>query len=1242
MIGVGFFRSKMVKVVGTFLLALLFFVVHNHFNRYEKLSSAFSFDKNDFESVLHQHQRTISNALYDLVGRAANSKGNYGSCFKNGAFHDYSFYVFSNDSLVAWNNAMVPVDSLKPGAFSKPILLFPNGWFLVQSHKRDSISAFGLMRIRSGYFFENEYLFESFHPSFKFSSVPDIVTTPLEDRFNISDRDGQYLFSLRFNGLKPLWGKSTFINGVAFILFVLFLIVFGRNILKYYVMSISKSYALLLGLFFLCIIYFSLLSIRFSPALLGCSLLSPSIYALAWWLPSLGFFVILAFFVFIWSLWFYRISDDFYLFNRSFCQKYSLVRPLIYLLLSGLYFMLVNMAVVLLVEHSNDLSFFIEPVDISVVSFSKILIIFLFLVSFVLVTIRLLSFVKTDLDYRLLWLVLGGIVVLGGLVTLFIGHVFALVSTVVFALFHFLLVYFKREYKGTIGYAMLVGFAFLFSLFFVLRISYLTNVKEKRNRKLLIQNLSFRLMREDDPVAEMFLQQIEKSIRTDAFLQQHLAVSQFNNSAITEYLRKSYFEGYFSRYDLQVIPCNENSELLITGSNDSYNCYNYFYSMLASFGARIAPSSSFYFLKDGDGRSSYFGEFNFADSSAAVFSRLFIEINSKPYFVGMGYPELLTNKGDRLNIEQYAGYSYAKYVDGRLVSRFGDYDYHLSSQWVGTKEKQNFSFFELEGYSHLLFQSGTNQLVVLSYPLLSIKHLMVNFSFIFLVILLFSSFLLSVVTTHRYRFFQSRSIQERIQFSFVVLLIFLLITMCVVSVVYSLHEFELKNRMVMSQKLRSVMVDLQHAIGHEEKLNPSYTDYLNQLLQKSANVFFTDVNLYGTDGHLLGTSRSELYAKGIVSPLINHKAYYAMAIQEEPEFMAKESIGSLNYLSGYLPFYNYDNQLLGYLNIPYFVGNAELHQQISSIVVAIINAYLFFILIAVGLAILISRRIASPLIAIRESIKKVQLGKSNAKINYSGSDEIGNLITEFNRMLDELAFSAEKLAASERESAWREMAKQVAHEINNPLTPMKLSVQYLQKAWDEQREDYGRYMNRVTDTLIEQIDQLSVIASEFSSFAKMPSMNPEYIDVVHKIRSAMALFDQSENIRFSFNTNGIDKAIVYADGEQMGSVLNNLLKNAIQAIDHGRMGEIAITLKKTGKELRISVSDNGHGIPSDIQEKMFKPNFTTKSRGMGLGLAIVKNIITGMQGSIWFETMVGIGTTFHISIPLRENDLNAC
>ena len=218
----GFFRRKSVRVISTFVLALLFFIIHNEINQYEKLSSAFSFDKHNFESVLHQHQRTISNTLYSLVGEAAKSNGNYSHCFQNSSPYDYSFYVFCNDSLVAWNNALIPLDSLNAEALSNSVSLFPNGWYIIQSHKRDSISAYGLMRIRSGYVFANEYLFDSFHPSFHCSSVPDIVTTPLEPRFNIHDRDGNYLFSLRFNGLKPSWSMATTINGFTFVLFIFF------------------------------------------------------------------------------------------------------------------------------------------------------------------------------------------------------------------------------------------------------------------------------------------------------------------------------------------------------------------------------------------------------------------------------------------------------------------------------------------------------------------------------------------------------------------------------------------------------------------------------------------------------------------------------------------------------------------------------------------------------------------------------------------------------------------------------------------------------------------------------------------------------------------------------------------------------------------------------------------------------------------------------------------------------------
>lgn len=238
----------------------------------------------------------------------------------------------------------------------------------------------------------------------------------------------------------------------------------------------------------------------------------------------------------------------------------------------------------------------------------------------------------------------------------------------------------------------------------------------------------------------------------------------------------------------------------------------------------------------------------------------------------------------------------------------------------------------------------------------------------------------------------------------------------------------------------------------------------------------------------------------------------------------------------------------------------------------------------------------------------------------------------------ELAVSAEKLAMSERESTWREMAKQVAHEINNPLTPMKLSVQYLQKAWDDQRADYSSYMSRVTDTLIEQIDQLSIIASEFSAFAKMPAMNLHHINLVEKLKRSVLLFSQETDVEISFNANGVDELMIYADGEQLGSVFNNLLKNAVQSIGNNGNGHIDVSLDVSSNKAVIAIEDNGQGIDPGIREKIFKPNFSTKSTGMGIGLAIVKNIVTSLNGKIWFDTALGKGSTFYISLPLFNRD----
>jgi nitrogen fixation/metabolism regulation signal transduction histidine kinase len=258
----------------------------------------------------------------------------------------------------------------------------------------------------------------------------------------------------------------------------------------------------------------------------------------------------------------------------------------------------------------------------------------------------------------------------------------------------------------------------------------------------------------------------------------------------------------------------------------------------------------------------------------------------------------------------------------------------------------------------------------------------------------------------------------------------------------------------------------------------------------------------------------------------------------------------------------------------------------------------------------------------------MRLGKTNEKIEYSQKDEIGQLVHEYNRMVDELAESASRLAQSERESAWREMARQVAHEIKNPLTPMKLSVQHLQRTLKESADK--AMIDRITETLIQQIDSLSNIATAFSNFAKMPEAQPTRVDLKQVIEQVIDLYDDEGNIFLNADENDYP---VFADRDQLSGVFSNLLKNAFQSVPGERRPRIEIFLRREGGRIITEIADNGSGIPEDQKDKIFIPNFTTKSSGMGLGLAIARNVVEEAQGTIWFSTHYGHGSSFFVSLP---------
>ncbi len=461
------------------------------------------------------------------------------------------------------------------------------------------------------------------------------------------------------------------------------------------------------------------------------------------------------------------------------------------------------------------------------------------------------------------------------------------------------------------------------------------------------------------------------------------------------------------------------------------------------------------------------------------------------------------------------------------------------------------------------------------------------------------------------------------------------------TVYFSINQYRTKQYEILEEKVQSVYVELIHKLEYENDLhNWSSESYfnLNELLMKFSNVFYTDINLYDSKGYLLSSSRPEIFQIGLLSTRMNALAFKEMTIKKRSEFVQSETVGTLDYLSVYVPFVNADNQLLAYLNLPYFTRQDALTAEITNLVVAIINIVVLLSLLGFTIAVFMANTITMPLKLLQQKFSHISLSEKNEAIHYKGNDEIGSLVKEYNLMVSKLQDSVELLSKSERELAWREMAKQIAHEIKNPLTPMKLNIQHLARTVEENPEEIKKQVQKISSVLIEQIDNLSSIATEFSNFAKMPQTKSEIFDLEKKLKNAIELFTDYERCILSLKMESLEPLFVLADREQISRVFINLIKNAIQAIPINSKGRIDIKIEKIKNKALVSIRDNGKGIPEEIRGKLFYPNFTTKTSGMGLGLAIVKGIIQDVGGEIYFETKLGKGSVFYVELPIFEKE----
>lgn len=398
-----------------------------------------------------------------------------------------------------------------------------------------------------------------------------------------------------------------------------------------------------------------------------------------------------------------------------------------------------------------------------------------------------------------------------------------------------------------------------------------------------------------------------------------------------------------------------------------------------------------------------------------------------------------------------------------------------------------------------------------------------------------------------------------------------------------------------------------------------------------ANIHNVTFNLYDLKGDLIKSSKPRLKNDPIPEQLPNYILDTLSQISSK-RFVEKNKLLDGNYRSSYLILNNPTSKPLGILNVPYFDDDSLNSGELKEFLIRLGYAYIIMMLVAITFAYFMSKLITKSIKTISDKMYATRFEKQNKKIALEGATtEIKLLVESYNNMIDALEESAQKLASSEREQAWREMAKQVAHEVKNPLTPMRLSVQSFQRMFDPKDPEIHKKVDEYSKTLIQQIDTMSKIAEAFSNFAKMPAQNLEQLDIVEVVERALEIFP-SKIVKFNASPKEI---IATVDKDQFIRIVTNLVKNAIQSVPEQRTPIVKVNLSKNSHKIHLQVSDNGSGIDAAIGEKIFEPKFTTKTSGMGLGLPMIKNIIETYNGSISYDTTKGEGTVFVVSFPRK-------
>ena len=1236
------YKNSYLLVIAGWLITISF-IIDNYWSDNSSVNSV----KKYIETYIHQQEKDFEKLSADTTLLNKLTIKNYDESFLNAFTHKkYFFYLYQLNetgqyAATFWNTqAMMPTDVLLYNNDTAGFILLQNGYYAWRKVNSLKGVVIALIPVKWDYVVTNEYLKNTFVTGEGIESNYDISLD--SGAAIVKNLEGKELFYL-FKKPGTIVSKNNIVSVWLRIIGTFFIFLF----IHFCAVYISMNSRLWKASLFLIIIVLGLRIVSYYfPIPLNFrqfELFDPAVYGSNVVLRSLGDLLINAI-LFVWIILFihHHLQEKKY----AIAPKFFGVKWLLLAVIA-----LIFLAATFVCGHILQSMVADSHISFDVINFFTINNLYSFIGFVVLCCIAIGYFLLGQVLLYLLkpmfpinFIALYIAVAVAGLIFLTIGFNIAIVTFELYLLVWLIvfLLLLSSKYltllTSRLSSSGLVFWLFFFSLSITAVIVHENNIKELLNRKHYAQTLSTKA----DPTSETLMNTLLTDFRNEVLAANFYKLKKDStNQLFKDSLVGGNFSGYNNKYETKIYSFDANEKPLFNIDSVGYNELN---TILNTQGRPTGIADLFYYDQSYD-RFTYISRKNVIDTSNKILGYVFILARLKKYKSDAPYPELFS-RGNENAIENSSVYAFAVYNNLQLVNNHNDYAFatKLTKQQV---PKEEFELKSKNSFDELWYKAGPGNVVIIAKQQNVVIETITLFSYLFCAFLLVTGvfwviniFIRSRLNKEQFKTYWQLSIRNQIHGTIIFISILSFIVIGIATILFFIRRYENNNRErlsrtihVMENEVRNSLSELSVFDDAIKIYDEGFKEKLEQTIVKISEIHAADINLYDLEGNLKASSLPLPYDKGIVSTKMDPLAYYHLSKQKEVQYFKEEQIGILNFVSNYVPVIDAKGKEYAYLNIPYFTSQSKLKLEIANFLVTIINLNAFIFLIAGIVALFITNRITRSFSFISDKMKEVNLGKMNEAIDWKRNDEIGELVNEYNKMVGKLDASANALAKSEREGAWREMARQVAHEIKNPLTPMKLSLQYLQKAIANNADNVKDLTRSVAQTLVEQIDHLNQIAGEFSQFANIGNPRNEVFDLHEVLYLVTQLYGVNDRVQLDC-TPLSHPVLINADRTHINRLFTNLIQNAIQAVPENKMAIIEVEEELRGNKILVKVKDNGLGISDEMRSKIFTPNFTTKTSGTGLGLAMCKGIVEQAKGQIWFDTTAGEGSTFYVELPV--------